>query len=75
MAMALHASPGWPMGLAAGPGWTGSGLRAQVGTDRFCFFRNYFPVQNKLGKPQKMFKGTENTQKIPKNPGKFPEID
>jgi hypothetical protein len=54
--------------------WVGPLGWAQVGKDRF-FSRNYFLVQNKFRKTQKMSKGTENTQKMPKIPRKFPEID
>jgi hypothetical protein len=54
--------------------WVGPSGSAQVGKE-FCFFpESIFQCKINSGKPQKMFKGTENTQKIPKIPGKFLEI-
>jgi hypothetical protein len=45
------------MGLAgmgwAGMDWVGPSGSAQIGKDRFCFFGNYFPVQNKFRKTPK----------------------
>jgi hypothetical protein len=42
----------------------------------FLFFRNMFQCKKtNPGNEQKMFRGTKNTQKITKIPGKFLEID
>jgi hypothetical protein len=74
------AGPGWaPRGPRPGRrraegGWVGPWGSAQL--DRIGFFSEFI-FQSKInsGKSQKMFKGTENTQKISKIPGKFLEID
>jgi hypothetical protein len=34
-----------------------------------------FQWKTNSGKPQKMFRGTKNTQKISKIAGKYPEVD
>jgi hypothetical protein len=47
----------------------------RIGWVLFIFFEIIFQCKTNSGKTQKMFKGTKNTQKTPKNPGKFPEID
>jgi hypothetical protein len=47
--------------------WVRPSGSAQVEKVRFYFFRNYFQCKTNSGKPQKMFKGTKNTQKIQKN--------
>jgi hypothetical protein len=76
---------------AAGAGWASMGLAGLAGRararadwvgpqarpnpiDRF-FFRNISQCKIHSGKFQQMFKGTENTQKISKIPGKFLETD
>jgi hypothetical protein len=42
--------------------------------DRFCVFSNLFLLQkNNSRNSRNYFKGTKNTQKITKTPGKFPE--
>jgi hypothetical protein len=38
------------------------------------FFEIFFSARINLGNAQKMFRGTKNTQKITKIPGKFLEI-
>jgi hypothetical protein len=49
---------------------------AQSGRVDLLFFRNIFQCKKtNLGNAQKMFRGTKNTQKILKIPGKFLEID
>jgi hypothetical protein len=51
---------------------------AQVEKDRFSLFFFeifFFGAKTNPGNAQKMFRGTKNTQKIPKIPGKFSELD
>jgi hypothetical protein len=62
-------------------GWAGAGAGRAFGLvpngkDRigFLFFLNYFKCENNSIKSRNCFKGMKNTQKIPKNLGKFPEI-
>jgi hypothetical protein len=47
---------------------------AQSGSVDF-FFEIFFSAKTNPGNAQKMFRGTKNTQKITKIPGKFLEID
>jgi hypothetical protein len=43
---------------------------------RISFFSEiFFSAKTNPGNAWKMFRGTKNTQKIPKIPGKFPELD
>jgi hypothetical protein len=71
------------MGPGQAGGWVGAegnGLgrasgSAQSGRFFFFFFRNFFSAKTNPGNAQKMFRGTKNTQKITKIPGKFLEID
>jgi hypothetical protein len=55
---------------------TGLGLRARPKRKgiRFAFFEIFFSAKTNSRKPQKMFRGTKNTQKIPKISGKFPKV-
>jgi hypothetical protein len=48
---------------------------AQSGRVDFLFFEIFFSAKTDPGNAQKMFRGTKNTQKITKIPGKFLEID
>jgi hypothetical protein len=71
---------GSPMGLAgpAAMGWSGLG-RAQGSTQTegkgLLFSEFNFNAKIILEKSRNCFKGTKNTQKISKIPGKFLEID
>jgi hypothetical protein len=68
------------MGLAglagrARAGWVEPRARPNP-VDRFWFFFEiFFSARINPGNAQKMFRGTKNTQKITKNPGKFLEVD
>jgi hypothetical protein len=67
-------------GLAAGPRWAeadrvGSGLRARPKKKGIVLFlfSEFFNAKTIPEVSRNCFKGTKNTQKITKNPGKFPE--
>jgi hypothetical protein len=62
-------------GRRLGRGGLGRAFGLGPGRKGVLFFpESIFQCKINSGKPQKMFKGTENTQKIPKIPGKFLEI-
>jgi hypothetical protein len=72
--------PDGPCGLAAGPerretGWVGPLARPNPVDRFFSLFFSFFSAKTIPGNAQKMFRGTKNTQKITKIPGKFLEID
>jgi hypothetical protein len=56
-------------------GWVGPSGSAQLDRIGFLFFEIFFCAKTNPGNAQKMFRGTKNTQKITKIPGKFLEID
>jgi hypothetical protein len=74
--------PGLAMGLGGtevgsggqgGAGWVGP--LARPNPVDFLFFEIFFSARTNSGNAQKMFRGTKNTPKITKIPGKFIEID
>jgi hypothetical protein len=69
-----------PYGLYAGCSglgrrWIGPSGSAQTERIGFLFFSNLVLMQKQFQNIYKLFKGTKNTPKIIKIPGKFPELD
>jgi hypothetical protein len=64
---------GWCGPAAVGTGWVGPQARPNP-VDRF-FFGFIFNAKTNSRKVWKLLKGTKNTPKITKIPGKFLEID
>jgi hypothetical protein len=70
------AALGWRLGRCGRSGLGRASGSAQSGRVDFLFFSKYFfSAKTNSGNAQKMFRGTKNTQKITKIPGKFLEID
>jgi hypothetical protein len=63
-------SAGLRLGRCGGAGWVGPLARPNP----VDFFKIFFSARTNPGNAEKMFRGTKNTQKITKIPGKILEI-